>query len=334
MGTRKLLTIALGAALLAGCAANSDDRRNTKSYSGPATIESSERTPSLIAKGPSSAPIRTIRNTAYVSLDDLTKVTGYRGKWLRNGSFGVGDNDPRWYFRTGESDVVQADQTIKLPAPTIREGNKLFIPAAGVKDVFGGETDFKVESDKVSFFPRPMREETGVTGSGLDFKDEPAGFLNSDKVGKGRLRTLANSDSTDDHGMDDSERDKMIEFAEKYMGVKYDFGAEPYKESGKFDCSTFVQHVYGHFGLDMPRLARQQAKKGENIDRDGLQKGDLLFFYVPGRFKSNRTVGHVGIYYGDGKMIHASPLPDDGVQITSINKPYWKDTFLYAKRNF
>ncbi len=57
-----------------------------------------------------------------------------------------------------------------------------------------------------------------------------------------------------------------------------------------------------------------------------------MFFYVPGRFKTNKTVGHVGIYIGNMQMLNASPKPKNGVQITNINKPYWKTTFLRAKR--
>jgi len=58
----------------------------------------------------------------------------------------------------------------------------------------------------------------------------------------------------------------------------------------------------------------------------------LMFYYVPGRFKSNKVVGHVGIYMGNQRMIHASPEPKNGVQISSIDKAYWKMTFLRAKR--
>lgn len=71
---------------------------------------------------------------------------------------------------------------------------------------------------------------------------------------------------------------------------------------------------------------------GEPVSRNALKPGDLLFFYVPGRFKSNKVVGHVGIYMGNGQMIHACPQPLNGVQITSINKPFWKKTFLVARR--
>jgi cell wall-associated NlpC family hydrolase len=126
--------------------------------------------------------------------------------------------------------------------------------------------------------------------------------------------------------------DKLVETANRYLGVKYLFGADPYPQSGKFDCSTFTQYVFGKYGISLPRTARAQARDGSSVSRKMLRKGDLMFYYVPGRFKSNKTIGHVGIYMGNNKMIHASPAPDNGVQISNINHEYWKKTFLQAKR--
>lgn len=125
---------------------------------------------------------------------------------------------------------------------------------------------------------------------------------------------------------------QLIQFAKKYLGVKYEFGAEPYQKSGTFDCSSFVAHVYGRFGIDMPRSSRSQAKLGKTISRSQMKPGDLMFFSVPGRFSSDKVVGHVAIYIGDGKMIHSSPAPDNGVQITDIDRDHWKKTYLFSKR--
>src|SRR5690606_8471984 len=98
------------------------------------------------------------------------------------------------------------------------------------------------------------------------------------------------------------------------------------------DCSSFVQHIYKAVGVNMPRVARNQAEKGKSVSRSNLQPGDLMYFSVPGRFRSERTVGHVAIYMGNNKMIHSSPSPKDGVQITDINDDYWKRTYLHARR--
>ncbi len=51
----------------------------------------------------------------------------------------------------------------------------------------------------------------------------------------------------------------MINKGKQYLGVKYLFGTGPYPQTGKFDCSTFTQYVFGKYGVKLPRLARQQA---------------------------------------------------------------------------
>lgn len=354
MYTRKLLTIALGAMLLSGCTANSGGTNNadnagdtsntgntsnagstsnTRSYSSPVKIRSNEESPALLTDGRSSVPIKTIQNTPYVALEDLANVVGLRGKWLPDGSFGIGDTDPAMMFRSGESGVAKEDQRIRLPAPTVNEGNKLYVPAAGLQQLFGDEAGFNVEADRVAFVPNPAMEDTESAANEPDFQDDPSesesGSVTPLSINStdGRMKSFAVRNNTD--------RNRLTNYANNFMGVKYDFGAAPYSSSNRrFDCSTFVQKVYGKFGYKMPRLARSQAKRGKTIARNKLKKGDLLFFYVPGRFKTNKTVGHVAIYYGNGKMIHASPKPKNGVQLTNINKPYWKKTFLYAKRNF
>jgi cell wall-associated NlpC family hydrolase len=126
---------------------------------------------------------------------------------------------------------------------------------------------------------------------------------------------------------------RLISTARNYLGVRYKFGAKAYSSSyRRFDCSSYTRFIFAKYGVKLPRTARAQAKLGNTVSRKSLRKGDLMYFYVPGRFKSNRTVGHVGIYMGNNNMIHASPEPKNGVQITNINKAFWKKTFLKAKR--
>jgi cell wall-associated NlpC family hydrolase len=72
--------------------------------------------------------------------------------------------------------------------------------------------------------------------------------------------------------------------------------------------------------------------QGMAVSRQALKPGDLLFFYVPGRFRSNSIIGHVGLYIGGGQMIHATPSAPSGVKITSIDSSYWKQKFLSARR--
>ncbi len=75
-----------------------------------------------------------------------------------------------------------------------------------------------------------------------------------------------------------TQMDNLIEASKKYAGAPYEFGAGPYAETRKFDCSSFTQHVYGKFGVILKRESRAQATQGVAVGRNELRKGDLLFF--------------------------------------------------------
>lgn len=121
----------------------------------------------------------------------------------------------------------------------------------------------------------------------------------------------------------------LVRFAERFIGTPYDFGAEHYKKSGAFDCSSFVQYIYDRFGIDLPRVSIEQSHVGKRVSLNELKRGDLLFFYTPGRYASNRVVGHVGMYAGNGEMIHT--YGDPGVTKDELDG-YWEKRLLFAKR--
>ncbi|OYD09963.1 hypothetical protein CHM34_01210 [Paludifilum halophilum] len=139
------------------------------------------------------------------------------------------------------------------------------------------------------------------------------------------IRKVANGDS-----LPEIDQQQLLKYASKFKGVDYEFGAE-YPDNGQFDCSSFTRYVYRHFDVDLPRVARDQAKEGVRVSQEELRPGDLLFFSVPGRFKNNHIPGHVGIYWGDGKMIHTL---EEGVGVTveSLNKEKFRNNYLTARR--
>lgn len=120
--------------------------------------------------------------------------------------------------------------------------------------------------------------------------------------------------------------DQIIKTGEKYLGTPYKFGA-PSGQTNVFDCSSFVQYVYGKHGIDLPRTSRQQSKVGTTVPRSQLQKGDLMFFKTS---SSGGEVGHVGIYAGDNKILHT--WGPGGVRYDSLSTPWLKEGFLVAKR--
>lgn len=118
-------------------------------------------------------------------------------------------------------------------------------------------------------------------------------------------------------------KEKILSRAKYFLGTPYGFGD---KEGGRTDCSGFTQQVYRPFGVSLPRSASEQALFGENVSLDDLQVGDLLFYRT---YKSDPS--HVAIYAGDGKIIHASYAAKK-VQYDSIEKAYYRNRFMYARR--
>lgn len=94
---------------------------------------------------------------------------------------------------------------------------------------------------------------------------------------------------------------QVLATADRYVGTRYRYGGESPAEG--FDCSGFVQYVFGRQGVELPRTSRLQAGAGRAAPRavGALQPGDLMFFASTGR-----RVDHVAIYAGDGRIIHAS----------------------------
>ena len=121
--------------------------------------------------------------------------------------------------------------------------------------------------------------------------------------------------------------DNILTEASTYLGTPYRYGGTT---RNGIDCSAFVLSVFGAAaGLTLPRVAASQSQEGEAIDKENLQKGDLIFF------SHGRRFSHVGIVEsvteeGEVKFIHAAT--SKGVMISSLNDSYWGPKFRFAKR--
>ena len=104
----------------------------------------------------------------------------------------------------------------------------------------------------------------------------------------------------------------IIDLAQQFLGVPYVWGGSSPRG---FDCSGFVQYVYAQKGIHLPRTADIQATAGQPVSKSELQPGDLVFFagdYV--------NISHVGIYVGNGQMIHASST--HGIAYDDLGRDY------------
>lgn len=97
---------------------------------------------------------------------------------------------------------------------------------------------------------------------------------------------------------------QLLSYAYKFLGRPYVWGATG---PNAFDCSGFTSYVFRSVGISLPRVTYDQARVGTPVSRDNLQAGDLVFTEI-----SSRGPEHVGIYVGNGQMIHAAN-PRQGV---------------------
>ena len=100
----------------------------------------------------------------------------------------------------------------------------------------------------------------------------------------------------------DAKRAKVVRYARRFLGVRYRYGGTSPRTG--FDCSGFVAFVYRHFGVPLPHYSVAQFSLGRRVPRRGLRPGDLVFF---------DGLGHVGIYVGRGRFIHA---PRSGTRVS------------------
>ena len=109
----------------------------------------------------------------------------------------------------------------------------------------------------------------------------------------------------------------IIAYARKYLGYRYVYGtAGP----NTFDCSGFTSYVYKHFGYSLNRTSGGQRSNGKKVNKSDLKAGDILCFS-----------GHVGLYIGGNKFIHAAN-PRKGVIISSLSESYYVKTYITARR--
>jgi len=101
---------------------------------------------------------------------------------------------------------------------------------------------------------------------------------------------------------------KVVKIALKERGIRYRYGGS--SPRGGFDCSGFTRWVYAHVGVSLPHSSYAQFNVGRRVSLRSLRPGDLLFF---------DGVGHVGIYIGHGRFVHA-PHTGTVVQVTPLSR--------------
>ena len=117
----------------------------------------------------------------------------------------------------------------------------------------------------------------------------------------------------------------VVSYALSLKGTPYRWGKASPTEG--FDCSGFVQHVYGKHGVHLPRTTREIAQALPSVDKSERRPGDLLFFNTSGK-----PFSHVGIYVGQDTFVHAPSSHTGRVIVSSLDRHYWWRRLISVRR--
>jgi cell wall-associated NlpC family hydrolase len=169
------------------------------------------------------------------------------------------------------------------------------------------------EDDEFRFASKVREEETREDDKKVD-QNQVKKRLTPQRQSSGRYSNLTPS------GLN---RDRVLLDVVSFLGVPYAYGGN--SRQG-MDCSGFTAAVYASAAQkNIPRLTRDQYRVGAEVEKTGLQFGDLVFFNTTGR-----TPSHVGIYLEDDLFVHASV--SYGVTISSLESTYYNKRYVGARR--
>jgi len=114
--------------------------------------------------------------------------------------------------------------------------------------------------------------------------------------------------------------ERAAKLALEAVGIPYRWGGE--SPSTGFDCSGLVRWAYGRVGVDLPHSSYALYSEGRRVRESGLEAGDLLFF---------EGLGHVGLYLGRGRMVHA-PQSGRTVEVVRLATTNYGSRLIGARR--
>jgi cell wall-associated NlpC family hydrolase len=114
--------------------------------------------------------------------------------------------------------------------------------------------------------------------------------------------------------------DRAARIALKAVGVPYRWGGSSL--AGGFDCSGLVYWTYRRLGVELPHSSYALFGRGRKVARSRMKPGDLLFFY---------GLGHVGVYLGRGRMVHA-PQSGRRVEVVELKRSSYGRSLVGARR--
>jgi peptidoglycan endopeptidase LytE len=237
-----------------------------------------------------------ISNTYGVSIDQIKKLNGLHSDFLQIGQKIL-----------LSSNTNQA--AVPVPAPVV---NPVTSTGTDVYVVKSGDSLWAI-ARQLGTSVASIKEINGLTSDAL-------------KIGQTlKINTSAVVNTTPvSRSGDTASAVRLLEDAAQYLGTPYKYGGSG---PGGFDCSGFTSYLFARAGYSLPRTASGQYSVGTAVSQSELQPGDLVFFAGGGN-----GIDHVGIYAGNGQMIHSSSPRSGGVIYTPLSSSYYANSYVGAKR--
>ncbi len=228
------------------------------------------------------------------------EILDVQGEWAHIKSGKVEGYVNTQYLLTGEEAKVRARQVMTLMATVTT--TTLFVREAATTD-----------SSVVTMVP--MEEELEITAGeeGDEWVkiviDEDEGYVNTQyvKISERLEHAITMKELRYGEGVSDL-RVSIVNYSKQFLGNPYVWGGTSLTKGA--DCSGYVQSVFRHFNIRLPRTSREQARVGKKISASDAKPGDLFFYGKGG------VVNHVAIYIGGGQVINASN-PRSGIKISN-----------------
>lgn len=186
---------------------------------------------------------------------------------------------------TQKETAKETEAAIKVIAANPEKAEDVTVAAPTVKQETKAETKIETKAE--------TKAETIVEAK-TETKPEVPGIK----------KETSSSKSTESSSVEKASRTALIAYAQQFLGNPYVYGGTSLTKGA--DCSGFVMSVFSHFGISTGRSSRDQAARGKTIPVSEVKPGDLLFY------ASGSYINHVGIYVGNGKIIHSS-TPATGI---------------------
>lgn len=243
-----------------------------------------------------------VRQGAGLNTDVLTtlhngknvKVIGKQGEWYKVQVDGITGYIYQEYISINKT-VNKDTHTSSLTNKTINNYASSLISKTVNKDA-SNSTNKITNKDTNNSINKTVNKDTSNSASKTINKDT------SNSTNK-----TINKDTSSSTGVT---AQQVLAYAYQFEGYPYVWGGS--SPSTGFDCSGFVQYVYAHFGIDLPRTTFEQVNCGTPVSLSDVKPGDLVF-----EMPSPEGPNHVGIYIGNGKILDAMD-PQNGVTISPI----------------